>query len=347
MSQLELRQQLIDDIQLSVVNSRAPLGIVKLTLDEGHTVEAVGVVYGLTHDIAGPGFTATLFMDQYNQRIRVLAYAAEDYDSLILKVRWLAEANGFDKIIVKARHGDWMQFLRHGYVLEAVARHYYRGEDAFIVSKFRSQPRLTSASLMDEILLIEKLMNQMDAAPPGPVPQGYSVRLAHRADIPELIALYQSIFATYPSPLIHASYLELVFAKDSLFAVCTHDGKIVAAASAELHPNALAAELTDCATQRQFRGKGLMSHILDLLEGELNRRNYICAYTMARARSFGMNAVFRRLGYDFAGRLINNCDIFGDYEDMNIWVKPLPAGASAGMHFEGEASSGSKADEVP
>jgi hypothetical protein len=44
---------------------------------------------------------------------------------------------------------------------------------------------------------------------------------------------------------------------------------------------------------------------------------------MARARSFGMNMVFYQLGYEFNGRLVNNCDIHGGYEDMNIWVKDL------------------------
>ena len=64
-----------------------------------------------------------------------------------------------------------------------------------------------------------------------------------------------------------------------------------------------------------------MSHILARLESEMRQRGYLCSYTMARSRSFGMNNVFYRLGYEFQGRLVNNCDIFGDFEDMNIWVK--------------------------
>ena len=66
-----------------------------------------------------------------------------------------------------------------------------------------------------------------------------------------------------------------------------------------------------------------MSHLLEILENEIAHEGYICAYTMARARSFGMNNVFYRLGYEFLGRLVNNCDIYGAYEDMNIWVRNL------------------------
>jgi len=125
------------------------------------------------------------------------------------------------------------------------------------------------------------------------------------------------------SPLVHPSYLESVFQKETLFVVCTKEEQIVSAASAEIYPQHCAAELTDCATRPDIRGKGIMSHILGFLEGELERRKYICAYTMARSRSFGMNKVFHGLQYEFAGRLINNCDIFGCYENMNIWVKKL------------------------
>lgn len=118
-------------------------------------------------------------------------------------------------------------------------------------------------------------------------------------------------------------YMETVFQKDYLYAVAEHKGSIVSAASAELFHSKRSAELTDCATHPDFRGKGLMAGILALLEDKLRRENYLCAYTMARARSFGMNRVFYQMDFTFSGRLVNNCDIYGSYEDMNIWVKKL------------------------
>ncbi|MBL8743286.1 MAG: putative beta-lysine N-acetyltransferase [Myxococcales bacterium] len=315
---------LVADIKPAPSKARASLGVVEITLDETSTVKAVGVVYGLEHSISGDGYEAKIFLDQYSQRIRVISYRAQRFDQLILRLRWLAEANGFDKIICMATHGDWQTFLRFGYVLEAVVKYFHSGEDAFVVSKFRSQERLSSPNLMEEILLIERLM----AAPAGssrarPLPPGHVLRAADRRDIPSLIRLYDEIFESYPSPLLHESYLQTVFEEDTLFAVCCVDEKIVAAASAELHHDDRAAELTDCATRPEARGLGLMTHILRHLEGELARREYVCAYTMARARSYGMNNVFWHLGYEFMGRLVNNCDIFGAYEDMNIWVRDL------------------------
>ncbi|HFE45785.1 MAG TPA: putative beta-lysine N-acetyltransferase [Nannocystis exedens] len=319
-----MTSSLVPDIKPVPTKPRAPLGVVELVLGDGQTVKAVGVVYGLEHRLVTEDFEAELFLDQYNQRLRVLNYRAEDVGPLVMALRRLADANGFDKIIVMASHEDWQGFLRFGYVLEAVLEYYHGGEDAFIVSKFRSQERLGSPNLMDETQMIERITaDGAQAAPRKEIPKDYSIRLARREDIFSLLELYAEIFDSYPSPLKHASYLEHIFQKESLFAVCTHDGSVVAAASAELMPNKRAAELTDCATRKEARGKGLMSHLLLRLEEELCRRDYVCAYTMARARSYGMNSVFHNLGYEYTGRLINNCDIYGAYEDMNIWVKDL------------------------
>jgi putative beta-lysine N-acetyltransferase len=328
-----------EDIEPRPIKERSSIGIVELALGEGQNVKAVGVVYGIEHTISGDGYEARLFLDQYNQRIKVQSYEGPNFNGLIMNIRWIAEANGFDKIICMANHEDWIEFLKHGYVLEAVLKYYFRGkDDAFAMSKFRTQERLTSHSLMEEILLIEKIMQDLSEENPRakgerrirPLPEGFVIRMANHGDVQELIQLYQSIFETYPSPLVHSSYLETVFLKETLFAVCTQDGKIVSAASAELQPRNLIAELTDCATKPEARGKGLMSHLLVLLEGELTKRNYVTSYTMARARSYGMNNVFCRLNYEFMGRMVNNCDIYGAYEDMNIWVnhlRPLGAGA--------------------
>lgn len=334
---------LVPDIKPVPTKARSPLGVVELVLGDGQTVKAVGVVYGLEHRLETADFEAELFLDQYNQRLRVLNYTATDVSQLVLSLRKLADANGFDKIIVMASHDDWQSFLRFGYVLEAVLEYYHGGEDAFVVSKFRSQERLDSPNLMDETLLIEQISaRDIGARTPKPVPEGYSIRLARREDIFSLLGLYQEIFDSYPSPLKHASYLEHIFQKESLFAVCVHNNSVVAAASAELMPSKRAAELTDCATRKEARGKGLMSHLLLRLEEELCRRAYVCAYTMARGRSYGMNSVFFQLGYEYTGRLINNCDIYGAYEDMNIWVKDLrPLQSTDGIGAVTAASSAS------
>jgi hypothetical protein len=130
-------------------------------------VKAVGVPYGIEHRIRGEGFEALLFLDRQNRLVRALDYRADEPDAMLLAVRAVAEANELEKIIVMATSDDWLSSLRHGYGLEAVVRHYHRGEDAYVVSKFRTQSRQESPMLMSEIRPIDEVM----ATPPrGPSP---------------------------------------------------------------------------------------------------------------------------------------------------------------------------------
>lgn len=46
-------------------------------------------------------------------------------------------------------------------------------------------------------------------------------------------------------------------------------------------------------------------------------------FSLTRAVSTGMNMVIAKLGFEYKGRLIQNSQISGDFEDMNIWVKEL------------------------
>ncbi|MEZ4750980.1 MAG: putative beta-lysine N-acetyltransferase [Bdellovibrionota bacterium] len=317
------KKVLVEDIVPEPTKTNDHKGIIEITLDDGVKVKAVGLVYGVEHTIRGEGFTANLFLDHYNQRIRVSYYEGANIGEMIEKVRYIAEANNYDKIIFKASQTDWQHFLPHGYVLEAVIKFFHHGKSAYVMSKFRSQERLTSQSLMSEILLIENLMSVPSKLGNRTLADGYECRLARREDVPAMAKLYSEIFQSYPSPLSHEAYLETVFQKNNIFSVIYHGNELVSAASAELNPTAKAAELTDCATLKEHRGRGLMTVILERLEQELMERKYICGFTMARARSFGMNQVFYNMGYVFMGRLINNCDIYGAYEDMNIWVRDL------------------------
>jgi putative beta-lysine N-acetyltransferase len=102
-----------------------------------------------------------------------------------------------------------------------------------------------------------------------------------------------------------------------------YQGKIVSAASAEINSFYKNAELTDCATLAEHRKFGLMKMILQELEKDLKNNGIFCAYSIARALSFGMNAALFQLGYSYRGRFMNNCYIYDKLENMNMWVKNL------------------------
>lgn len=317
-------KQLREDSLPKPIQRKRQLGKVSLVLDEGEKTEVLGITYGLAHEIRAPGYRAKIFLDWYNRRLKVLSYKARDYEAMVAKFAFLADANKFDKIWVQANSKDWEEFLRHGYILEGLLKYANRGATVFMVSKFKSQRRIQSRTLMKEIRLIEEIMERKKKSKPKALPAGYTLDYAREEDVGGMLELYRRVFKTYPSPLTYKEYLLSNLHREAIFRVIRNDvGNVVAAASADLDPGRLSAELTDCATHPDDRGKGLMSILLAALEADLRQLNYVCAYTLARAPSYGMNAAFYSLGYEFNGRMINNCDIYGDFEDMNLWVKDL------------------------
>jgi beta-lysine N6-acetyltransferase len=118
-------------------------------------------------------------------------------------------------------------------------------------------------------------------------------------------------------------YIQKCIKGDTVFYVYTYEGKIVSAASAEINRFYHNAEITDCATLPEHRQFGLMKHLIVKLEEELLAQEIYCVYSIARALSFGMNAALHQQGYEYRGRLANNCYIFDKLEDMNMWVKSI------------------------
>lgn len=299
------------------------MGLVSLVLDKGVRTTAIGEVYGLDFDISGDRYRVRLFFDNYNRRLKVLDYEGDNYRDMVERVDWLADANGFTKVFIKARANDWQRFLQFGYQLEGILKYFYRGEDAFVMSRFRSVERAHNPLVIEEDDLISRLMARARQYDPKPLPEGYTTVVCGREHIDGLVELYREVFATYPSPLRHRSYVVQTMQRNVLYrAILDESGTIVSAASAEMDPQYSNAEMTDCATHKSQRGKSLMFHLLHGLLGDMKERGIQTPYTLARAASFGMNLVFYRLGFEYCGRLTNNCDIYGQFEDMNIWVLP-------------------------
>jgi putative beta-lysine N-acetyltransferase len=299
------------------------MGLVTLTLDKGVKTTIVGTIYGLDFDIEEDDYKTKVFFDYYNKRLKVVDYEAKDYSAMLKRLAYLAEANDFDKIFVKADPSNFQMFLSHGYMMEGVLKYYFNGGDAYVLSRFSSKDRIHSESLIDEAELIEQIIYHSPDSEIKSLPKTYKIITATKKHIPELVEIYRSTFETYPSPLTNPDYIQATMDRDVLYKICLDGGNAVAAASAEIDLKHKNAEMTDCATRPETQGKGVMQHILIELEKELIKQKITSAYTLARAKSSGMNRAFFRLGYEFSGRLLNNCDIFGEFEDMNIWVKKL------------------------
>lgn len=312
-----------DEFKMPESPTKKAMGLIPLTLDKGIKTIAVGQLYGLDFEIEGKDFNVKLFFDHYNKRLKVIDYSASDYKALVQRVIFLARENNFDKIFFKATAEDWQEFLRFGFNLEGIIKYYFDSRDAYVVSHFGSTDRLTSAMTFEETAIIEEIMKSAPREEAKQLPKDYKLIEAKEEDIPALVKLYRRVFKTYPSPLTHPDYIQQTMRRDMIYMAVYNRNELVSAASAEINRKYKNAELTDCATKSKERGKGLMAILLLALEERLRNEGLNMTYTLARAPSKPMNRVFYNLGYHYSGRLINNCDIFGQYEDMNIWMKHL------------------------
>lgn len=270
----------------------------------------------------GNHFTMQVYLDFANKRLRLDDYRG-NLDSILARLMELAKENNFTKIIVKSRIEHWQVFLNRGYVLEGVFTGYFKGSDGYSMALFLSDERRTSEYWLEEDEIVRGVQ-ALPRKPEGkPLPDGYHMRLAERRDAKALAHLYGAVFQTYPTPMNDEKYIEKVMEEGTIFYLIETKDEIVSAASAEVNQQYFNAELTDCATLPEHRKYGFMKTLIIALEKELLARQIYCSYSIARALSFGMNAVFHQLGYEYTGRLAQNCNIYDKIEDMNVWVKNL------------------------
>jgi beta-lysine N6-acetyltransferase len=271
---------------------------------------------------SGQNYTITLYVDYFNSRLRIDDYRGNVL-AIVHKAKELSKHYSCSKIIWKVRAHDWLILIQQGYVLEGIIKHYFNGDHAYCMCIYFDHSRKNSAYWIKEdevIAAIYKLDNQ---GIQRKLPKNYTIRTGTLEDAQQLSVLYDTVFEMYPTPMNEPDYLEKVMKEGTIFYIVEYEGKIISAASAEINESYHNAELTDCATYVEHRKHGLMKYLIFHLEEELKKKKIYCAYSLSRALSFWVNRVFHQLGYQYNGRLINNCYIFDKLEDMNVWVKDL------------------------
>jgi putative beta-lysine N-acetyltransferase len=275
-------------------------------------------------EVSGDDWYALLEEDGINERIKLKKYrfnGRPGLGALGEHLMTFARDQGLGKIITEVREADFEQFLGRGFTPEGMIPGYFQGEVAYVLSYFTDPNRQASTKLDRENEILEAVL----AAPQqgsSEVSDRFTLGPATIDDVTELAAVYETVFTTFPTPLHEPAFVaHLMESREGIFHVARQGNRIVSAAAAEVDWADRHAEMTNCATLPDFRGQGLMAALLHGLEPTMADESIGCLYSLARASSFGMNLVLRRLGYKFRGRLINNSHIMGDYEDMNIWVK--------------------------
>ncbi|MGM9987946.1 MAG: putative beta-lysine N-acetyltransferase [Bacillaceae bacterium] len=279
--------------------------------------------YSETIIVQNHTFYGNICLDFFNERIRVDDYRGNVDDLHHFLIQQVKKEN-FKKVIVKGKEEDIHAFIRNGYTLEAIIPKYYRGSTAYFFTMYTDIHRRESGHWIHEDEILHKIYETRKEKKELTLAEGLQMRLATMGDTNALATLYKQIFKIYPTPLDKEEYIVHTMEHDTLYVVIENEqGQIVSAASAEIDVENGNAELTNCATIPSYRQYGLMKILLAGLEDYLRERSIYCAYTIARALSYGMNAAFFDLNYTYRGRLTKNCYIYETIEDMNVWTKDL------------------------
>ena len=271
-------------------------------------------------------FNIEVSISPHNKRLRLVSYSGPSISEAVEKLNEIAGEYDFaTKIFTKIKAEDKNYFLEKGYEQEGTITGYFNGTDALVMSRFLTAKRKkTRPSVYEKEVNILKTVKEMEKkAASHPLPDGYKFIIAvEKEHFADLAGLYKKVFETYPFPIFNPEYLEKTSRTNIIYGVIYNKrGQAVGAASAERELLYNNAEMTDFATLPSERGKGLASILLLELEEEARKRGVKYFYTIARSRSLGMNKVFKRAGYKFTGKLINNCNMCGELENMYIWCK--------------------------
>jgi beta-lysine N6-acetyltransferase len=262
-------------------------------------------------------------VDEFNSRIKLIQYSRYDVESLLKHLEELAKEKDIGKVMIYANPEDISFFEKLGFQREGEISGFFQGNPACILSRFLEEDRAHKKDEEKKDQIVE-MAEQAEAIKERPrLDPKYQLRHAVKEDAEALAKLYQLVFETYPTPIHDPDFIRQCMDQDVYFTVVTEGDQIVSSASADVFPHFQCAEITDCATHPDHQGNGLLSAIIYDLELRMKEKGIPHLFSLTRAVSTGMNMVIAKLGFEYKGRLIQNSQISGDFEDMNIWVKKL------------------------
>lgn len=260
-----------------------------------------------------------------SNRVYLMKLSKKDFPHIMSEINKLAAENGYTKIFAKVPAFAKESFRADGYKEEAYIPGFYRGkEDAFFMARYFDPRRACFSDAASVEKVIQTAKNAAPVQAEVLTPEGvFNYRPLNEKDIPDMAAVYKKVFETYPFPIHNPDYLAATMKDNVVYFGVWDQNSLIAVSSCEMDIQSKNVEMTDFATHPDYRGRGLASFLLMKMEDEMRRIGVLTAYTIARATSYGMNITFGKHKYIYSGTLINNTNISGGIESMNIWYKTL------------------------
>ncbi len=262
-----------------------------------------------------------------NKRIYLIKLDKQDSGTIIPELNRIAREKKYTKIFCKVPGWSAPLFNADGFVMEAYIPRFFGGvESVCFMSKFLNSDRLLGMET-EEMITFSSLLS--DYAVKKQVKAGnsgsnrYHVKILPENRSEDIAGLYGQVFKSYPFPISDPDYIRETMRKNIRYFGVEKRGRLIALSSAEMDRESKNVEMTDFATLPEARGKKLSLVLLQDMEKAMYEEGMITFYTIARLNSFPMNKTFLNSGYIYSGTLINNTNIGGSIESMNVLYKHL------------------------
>jgi len=259
-----------------------------------------------------------------NDRVYLMKLGKDDTNGIIEYIDNLAINDGYTKIIAKIPDSSKDLFFDNGYEQEAYIQGFFNDdEDVYFLSKYFSKERKDFKDKLDILRISQFCIEKGGKCKISELDKKFLIKKLNEKDIPQMTEIFKTVFESYPFPVFDKDYILTTMKENIDYFGVFLDKKLVAVSSSEMDLENLNTEMTDFAVLPGYRGNSLAIHLLAKMEEAAKEKGIKTAYTIARACSRGMNMTFAKMGYEFEGRLINNTNICGDLETMNVWYKKL------------------------
>ena len=260
-----------------------------------------------------------------NDRIYLMKLALEDAPDIIPIMKKLVQENGYTKIFAKIPSDTLPYFVVEEFVTEAfIPRFYNDTVDCLMVSKFMNNKRNHIAE--DELAIFKSLLEKSNKGEQKKYKDSihFEIGSLKEKDAPGITEIFRKVFETYPFPVHDSDYLVQTMKENGTryFGVWDKE-KLIGVSTAEVDAENKNAEMTDFAVLPEYRGQKLAFRLLMKMEVEMKINNIKTVYTIARLKEPGMNKTFLNSGYKYTGTLVNNTNISGSIESMNVLYKHL------------------------
>jgi len=259
-----------------------------------------------------------------NERVYLIKLVSEDFPEIIDYINKLARDSLYTKIFCKIPGWAAPDFFSDGFILEAQIPDFYNYKtDAFFMSKFLNSDRLLGIEY-DKLKELSKILkdNTQKKSQPS-LEKGLKIRKLEENNVAQICNIYKQVFKTYPFPIHNEKYILNTMKEGVHYFGVERKNQLLALSSAEVDLKGQNAEMTDFATPIDFRGKKLSILLLKYMEKAMKKIGIKTVYTIARLNSIPMNKTFFNCNYKYAGTLINNTNIAGSIESMNVLYKYL------------------------